>query len=77
MSSSRSKHPEAGLNLVFFSIPQAILLQLSTGPVLAGLLMGKATAETLQNIGQASEEIFRGDRLPVLKFPTHTESKSG
>lgn len=40
-----------------------------TGPFLLGILGGKAIAESLQAIGQASEEILRGDRLPVLHFP--------
>jgi hypothetical protein len=60
-----------------FSISQEILLQMSSGAVLLALLGGKAAAETLQAIGQASEEVFRGDRLPVLKFPVETESESG
>jgi hypothetical protein len=76
MSSPRSKHSEDGLNLILFNIPQSILLQLSTGPVLIALLASQA-AGALQNIGQASEEIFRGDRLPVLEFPVETETESG
>ncbi len=40
-----------------------------TVPMLLGLVGGKAIADTLQSLGQASEEIFRGDRLPVLHFP--------
>ncbi len=66
-----------GLNLIFFTIPQQILLQLGTGPVILALLAGKAAAQTLQAIGQGSEEVFRGDRLPVIKFPVETESESG
>ncbi len=74
--SSRKPAETDGLNLIFFSIPQEILLQLSTGPVLLALLGGKAAAETLQAIGQASEEVFRGDRLPILKFPVETKYES-
>jgi hypothetical protein len=47
-------------------IPTQILLSLTTAPVLLGLLGGKAIASVLQTLGQASEEIFRGDRLPVI-----------
>lgn len=61
---------------MLFSISQEILLQLSTGPMLMALLVGKAAAETLQSIGQGSEEVFRGDRLPILKFPVETESET-
>lgn len=61
---------------MFFSVSQEILLQLGTGPVLLALLGSKAACLTLQAIGQASEEVFRGDRLPILKFPVETESES-
>ena len=74
MTSPHQKYSESGLNLVLFSIPQDILLQLGTATVLVALLGGKAFFETLQAIGQASEEVFRGDRLPVLN-PIETESK--
>lgn len=40
-----------------------------TVPMLLGLVGGQAIADGLQSLGQASEEIFRGDRLPVLHFP--------
>lgn len=64
------------VKVLFFSIPSEILLQLGAGGMLAALVGGKAVAETLQAIGEASEEIFRGDRLPVLKFPVETQSES-
>ncbi len=76
MSSFSSNPSETeGVKLVFFSIPSQLLLQLGAGSTLVALLAGKAVAETLQAIGQASEEIFRGDRLPELKFPVETESE--
>lgn len=74
MTSPRQKSSEDGVNLVLFSIPQEILLQLGTATVLVAILGGEAFFETLQAIGQASEEVFRGDRLPVLN-PVETESK--
>lgn len=78
MASPNQKRSETdGLNLLFFSIPVQILLQLSTGPVLLAMLAGKTFSETLQVVGEASEELFRGDRLPVLKFPVEKESESG
>jgi hypothetical protein len=77
MPSTSSKSPNTdGLNLIFFSISPELLLQLSTGPMLLAILGGKAVAETLQTIGQASEEVFRGDRLPLLDFPVETESET-
>lgn len=74
MTSANQKRSDDGLNLVFFTIPQQILLQLSTGPLLVAMLGSKAVAETLKTIGQISEEVFRGDRLPTLKFPVETET---
>ncbi|KJH73412.1 hypothetical protein [Aliterella atlantica] len=68
--SRRQTLPSDGLNLGLFTIPNQILLQISTVPVLAALVAGKAVAETMQAIGQSSEEVFRGDRLPILPFPT-------
>ena len=52
-------------------------LSLATGPLLVALLSGKALAEWLQELGQMSEEVFRGDRLPTIGFPTtHPDSES-
>ena len=70
MPSPNQNSSDNELNLIFFSIPQQILLQISTAPVLIALLAGKTAAQTLQAIGEVSEEVFRGDRLPVLKFPS-------
>lgn len=74
---SQKPSETAGLNVILFTIPQSILLQAGTGAVLMALLGAKAFSETLQAIGQASEEVFRGDRLPILKFPVETESEIG
>lgn len=43
-----------------------ILLSLTTAPLLLGIIGAKALADLIQQFGQASEEVFRGDRLPVL-----------
>jgi hypothetical protein len=72
-------HPQetAGVKLLFFSIPNDLLLQVGTASLLVGLIGGKAVTEAAKAIGQASEELFRGDRLPVLPFPeTETASES-
>lgn len=75
-SPEQNRSESEGLNLILFTIPQETLLQLTAGSALIALLGGKAAAKTLQAIGEASEELFRGDRLPVLKFPVETESES-
>ncbi|MDJ0708195.1 MAG: hypothetical protein QNJ46_33405 [Leptolyngbyaceae cyanobacterium MO_188.B28] len=46
-----------------------LLISLATGPMLLGILSAKSLSEFVQQIGVASEEIFRGDRLPVLTMP--------
>jgi hypothetical protein len=74
-SPDRTSTQTDGMDVVFFSIPQEVLLQLSTGPMLLALLGAKSVASTLEAIGQASEEVFRGDRLPLLKFPVEAESR--
>lgn len=45
-----------------------ILLSFSTVPLLLILVGGRALAVAMQEMGQTSEELFRGDRLPVLKI---------
>lgn len=62
-----------GLNLVLFSIPQSLLLQLGTGSILLLLTTQKLAGTALESIGEASEELFRGDRLPILPFPDDSE----
>jgi hypothetical protein len=56
-------------------ISSELLLGLATAPLLVGLLASKALADLMQDLGLASEEVFRGDRLPVLDFSA-TANKS-
>jgi len=51
-------------------LPVEILIGLATAPVLVALVGGKALARAIDELGHMSEEVFRGDRLPLLKFPT-------
>ena len=73
MASPTEKSTQEGLHLIFFSISVETMLQLATGSMLLAVVGGKAIAETLQTFGQGSEEIFRGDRLPILKFPVEND----
>ncbi|NEQ37666.1 MAG: hypothetical protein F6K40_15900 [Okeania sp. SIO3I5] len=52
-----------------WKISANLVLSWATGPVLLSLLGNKAMNELLSEIGLYSEEIFRGDRLPMLNFP--------
>jgi len=45
-----------------------LLISLATAPLLIGLVGGKALAEVSQEIGKLAEEVFRGDRLPLLNL---------
>ncbi|MDD1421436.1 hypothetical protein MEO40_20385 [Dolichospermum sp. ST_sed1] len=60
---------QSGLNLIAFPISPSCLLQAGTVSILMLLMAQKATAEALISLGEASEELLRGDRLPVLNFP--------
>ncbi|NJO40900.1 MAG: hypothetical protein HC769_07900 [Cyanobacteria bacterium CRU_2_1] len=56
-------------------IPTEILLSLGSAPMLLVLIGSKALTEMMRDIGQASEEIFRGDRLPILKISPPTPTR--
>jgi hypothetical protein len=53
-----------------------VLVGLATAPVLLALIGGRAVALAMQELGEASEELFRGDRLPVLRSPIVPHSES-
>jgi hypothetical protein len=61
--------PSDRFDLGLFAIPQSIVLQAGTTSLILALIAQKAASETMATIGQASEEIFRGERLPILDFP--------
>lgn len=46
--------------------PPTILVGLAAAPLLAGLIGGRLVAQLFHDCGELSEELFRGDRLPVL-----------
>lgn len=53
-------------------LPQeAIALSVSavTLPLLGGLVLSRLAIAGLTQLGSASEELFRGDRLPLLNAP--------
>lgn len=55
--------------------PTTFWVSLATVPVLFGILAAHSLAENLKVLGQSSEEIFRGDRLPILNFPELEEKQ--
>lgn len=75
MQSSNKQLPGTEtLNTPVFQIPTEILLSLATGPFLLGIVGVQMLQEWLSAAGLASEEVFRGDRLPVLHFPNSEPS---
>jgi hypothetical protein len=64
---------QASPNAVPFVQP-AFLLSLATAPVLLAFVGGRALSKAVYELSVFSEEIFRGDRLPVLHFPSTTAS---
>lgn len=64
--SPQTTKPKKQANL----LPVELCIGLATAPVLVALVGGKALAQAVNELGQLSEEMFRGDRLPLLKFPS-------
>lgn len=75
MEPSNTKSTES-IPPVWQSVPPSLLLSAVVLPVLAGLVGGRLTLKGLQELGQASEEVFRGERLPLLKFPKSSAASS-
>ncbi len=50
-------------------IPPVILTSLVTPAYLLAIVAAQTGTRLLEQLGVASEEIFRGDRLPILHFP--------
>ena len=53
----------------------AFFVSAVTVPLLGGLVFSRWAMEGLIQLGSASEELFRGDRLPLLKEPIVSEPK--
>lgn len=56
--------------------PCELVLGAVTAPFLLTLIAGKLISQGFQELGQLSEEAFRGDRLPLLKFPSNGSSST-
>ena len=51
-----------------------VCLSFVTFPILVGLGLSRPLTEGIFELGRLSEEIFRGDRLPILPFPEVADS---
>jgi hypothetical protein len=56
------------------NFPLELVVSLATAPLLVGLVGARVLSELVQEAGLVSEEVFRGDRLPLLKFPEPASS---
>lgn len=56
-----------------FKISSNVLIGLATVPLLGIILGSRAIAEALQTMGESSEEVFRGDRLPLLNLTNNSK----
>jgi hypothetical protein len=45
----------------------SVVISLMTGPLLVTLIGARALSDVLTQVGLASEELFRGERLPTLQ----------
>ncbi|QDZ39030.1 hypothetical protein FRE64_03205 [Euhalothece natronophila Z-M001] len=50
-----------------------LALSLLTVPFLGALFGSRSLLDGLTSLGEASEEIFRGDRLPILHLEQHND----
>lgn len=51
------------------NVSPALLVSLAATPWLIAIVTANTASSWLEQLGLASEEIFRGDRLPVLHLP--------
>ena len=52
----------------------SMVISLMTGPLLITLIGARALSDALTQLGLASEELFRGERLPILQsVPNQTD----
>ena len=47
----------------------SLVVAVTTIPVLALIMATQSVSRAALGVGQLSEEIFRGNRLPILTFP--------
>ncbi len=64
----KNSSQNAAWNLSKLPINAENVLSFATGPFLLSVMATEKLVESLIEIGKASEEIFRGDHLPLLHF---------
>jgi hypothetical protein len=56
-------------------VSPSLLVSLAATPWLVAIVTVRATGGLVEQLGLLSEEIFRGDRLPVLHLPSNITSE--
>ncbi len=54
----------------------SLVIAVTTIPVVGLILATRGLAKATLEVGQLSEELFRGDRLPILTFPLEPSNRS-
>lgn len=62
----QSEIPSSPQFRVQFPVATEVIISLSSLPLVSLLAVGYIVTDGLVELGQASEELFRGDRLPSL-----------
>jgi hypothetical protein len=57
-------------------VSPSLLVSIAATPWLVTIVTLKAASGLLEQLGLASEEIFRGDRLPALHLPVNETSST-
>jgi hypothetical protein len=58
-------------------VSPSLLVSIAATPWLSAIVSVRAASSFLEQLGLASEEMFRGDRLPVLHFSEAEEEQLG
>ncbi len=71
-----SNHANKADKPIISQAPVKLLVSIATVPTLAAIIALQAVLQQVQALANNSEEIFRGDRLPLLPFPEPSEQPS-
>jgi hypothetical protein len=66
---SRQDGSSSSRNTTTDLVSPSLLVSLAATPWLLTIVAIQTTSQMLEQIGLSSEEIFRGDRLPVIHMP--------
>lgn len=69
MTNSGSQAPSPNTPVAGGRAVSNLLLSVAVAPMLVGIVAEKLLTSTLRELGVLSEELFRGDRLPLVNSP--------